>query len=114
MTHRSIALVISAILFTSPLNAETCDISVAEGKLQEAEAAGVISGIGFFNDKPTIAVDRQTWDVLPLDTRLGMIETFECAIVGPGKILAEVQIIGPGGLVLATFDGVKRKLDVAN
>ncbi|WP_341204809.1 hypothetical protein [uncultured Sulfitobacter sp.] len=113
MKYKKIALLICFVAFASPLSAETCDISVAEGKLQKAEAAGIISGVGFFNDKPTIAVERQTWDAIRLDARLGMIETLECAIAGPGNILAEVQIIDLGGLVLATFDGVDRQLQVA-
>lgn len=89
-----------------------CDQSSAEEKLLKASDAGIIKGVGIVNEIPSIAVTGDLWDGMTLDTRLGMIETLECFVAGPGNILKSVQVMSPGGKVFAVFDGVSRKLDV--
>mgnify|MGYP005867499343 CR=1 FL=1 len=89
-----------------------CDQKAAEAKLLEASDAGIIKGVGMVSDIPSIAVAGADWDVMSLDVRLGMIETVECFIAGPGNILRSVQVMSPGGKIFATFDGVTREIDV--
>lgn len=89
-----------------------CDQDAAEQKLMTASEAGAIQGVGMVNEIPSIAVDGAVWDHMDLDTRLGMIETFECFMAGPRNVLKEVQIVSPGGKVFAVFDGVSREIDV--
>jgi hypothetical protein len=108
-----IALTAAATIFAATTsNADECIVEDAEARLNEASEAGIVQGVGFVNDLPTIAVDPETWAMMPIDARVGMIETVECAAAGPGKILAKVQIIAPTGKVLANFDGMSRHLEV--
>jgi len=57
-------------------------------------------------------IDPQIWDLTGLTTRLGLIETLECAVAGPGNFLAKVRTMEPTGKRMAQFDWIKRNPDV--
>jgi|GEM_PF-1774641 len=113
MLKRSQVIAATIITLAAPAGwASDCNPAEAEIKFSIASDAGVILSAGSFNGIPTITVDPPTWDLMNVDERLGMIETIECAIAGPGNILAELQIIEPSGKPMAIFDGITRNLEV--
>ena len=105
-------LAIFTLLSAGASFAGTCETAAAEEKLIQASEAEVILSVGVFNNIPTIAVEPEVWALLDVNTRLGMIETFECVMAGPGNILAKVQVISGTGKVMATYDGIQRELAV--
>jgi hypothetical protein len=88
-----------------------CDQAASKAALEAAMAGGVIGGLGMVNGKPTISIDSRLWSPLDLATRAGMIAELQCAIAGPGKVLAVAQIVSTGGKVLAEWDGVYKTFD---
>ena len=107
-----IAVVTSFVLAATSIHAAECDVEIAESKINDAVSAEVITDLAMLNGIPTVAVDPITWDQMMFSTRLGLVETIECAVAGSGSILARIQIIEPGGKVMANFDGLTRELDV--
>ncbi|WP_392336566.1 hypothetical protein [Loktanella salsilacus] len=107
-----IAVVTSFVFAATSTHAAECNVEIAEAKIDAAVNAEVITDLAMLNGIPTVAVDPSTWDQMIFSTRLGLVETIECAVAGPGSILARIQIIEPGGKVMANFDGLTRELDV--
>lgn len=91
---------------------QTCDPERAEAALEHAMSSGIVDALSMYNGIPTVAVDAGVWAAIDLETRLGIIGTFECAVAGSGNILAEVQVIDSQGKPLASFDGVNRRLEL--
>lgn len=91
---------------------QDCNPAEAEAVLDHALEAGVVKNFSMHNGLPTVAAAHDVWAAMDLETRLGIIHTFECAVAGSGNILAEIQVIAETGKVLASFDGISRKLEV--
>lgn len=107
------AITLAAAISVTTAAAAECVKEDAESKLTTAMDAGIITGVGMVNDLPTVAVDAETWRLMELNTRMGMVETLECFIAGPGNIVTTIQATAPTGKVLATFSGIERHLDVS-
>ena len=78
----------------------------------EAVREVLVLEVSFFNKIPTIHVESDVWAEFNIQTRMGMIETVECAVAGPGNILARIQIVADTGCIIADFDGITGKLEV--
>lgn len=89
-----------------------CDPAEAEKKWLEGEEAGITLGFGTVQDAPSFAVHLPTWQQLDYSTRVGLVETFECAIAGPDGVLRKAHVITQGGKILAVWDGVSRELEI--
>lgn len=98
-------------LFLTAGAAAACDQPEARARFDRAVAAGVIHDINVYDEQVTVTVDSGVWAGLRLDTRLGMFTTIECALFGPGQVLARAQVIDPRGVQLATWDGRRRAID---
>jgi len=92
--------------------ASECDKADAIDRLQQAEQAGLMLGYKMDQGKPTLYVDRATWNQLNITTRTGMARTFQCAALGEGQVLKKLFIADKGGLTLAEWDGIKGSLNV--
>lgn len=92
--------------------AMACDREQALEQWDQAEQQGIILGAGEVNGVMSFAVDPGVWANVDLNVRQGMLNTFECIIAGPGHVLAKANVLTPGGRVLASWDGVKRELDI--
>lgn len=113
MPRTSLALFAAAITIGVPaLASDMCDQRDANEKWRKAETAGIILGMGMMNDIPTISIDESAWDGASLNTRTGLITTFECLVAGPGKALRSIQVVNRGGRLLATYDGIRKSIDV--
>lgn len=64
-----------------------------EDRWLEAEAAGITRGHAIVGGVPTVVVDARTWASIPYDTKLGMVETFNCAVAGPGRMLIRIDFV---------------------
>lgn len=107
---------ITASAFVAALStsaaALACDPESAEQKWKEGEEAGITLGFGTVQDAPSFAVHLPTWNQMDYNTRVGMMETFECAIAGPDSVLGKAHVITQGGKILAVWDGVSRNLEI--
>lgn len=92
--------------------ARDCNQSDAEARWKAGENAGIIAGFAMLDHIPTVAVDPATWDLMDLQTRLGLVDTLECLLAGPGKVLRVVHIIEPTGKMMAKYNGIGKKFDV--
>lgn len=108
---RKFIATIMVTLAASTAAAQACDEQDAMARFEKAAEAGVILNAGMYDDQVTLTVDAPTWELLDLNTRLGMLETFECAVFGEGQVLVEAQVIDGRGIRLATWDGIKRSID---
>lgn len=98
------------IIFATGANA--CNQQDAKRRLETAMAKGVLLSTSMLNDTPTLHIERAIWTGLVLNTRAGMLATFDCAIAGPGKSLTKIVVVSETGRTLATWDGIKKKFDV--
>lgn len=89
-----------------------CDQADAAARWDGAVAAGIVQGASMLNRMPTIHVRARDWAGYPLEVRLGMIATLDCAAGGGTEHFREIQIVDEGGRVLARWDGIRRRLDV--
>jgi hypothetical protein len=78
-------------LATTAVHAETQE--ECEAKWLAAEKAGIIFGVGMVGGTPTAAVDEETFVNADFATKTGFAVTLNCATVGPGKYLAEIEFI---------------------
>jgi hypothetical protein len=60
-------------------------------KWLKAETAGLSYGVAMMGGVPTAVIDESTWNSVDYQTKAGWMETFICAIAGPGKTLAKAQ-----------------------
>lgn len=102
---------VSIMVLTSSA-AMACDPEDAEERWLTGEEAGITLGVGTVQDAPSFAVDTAVWDQTDYNTRIGMMETFECLIAGPGNVLRKAHVITPGGKILAVWDGVSQDLEI--
>lgn len=108
----SLAVVVaSSIPAAGVAGAPACNQDEALATMTVAFDAGIISATSMWQDTPTMHVDRAMWDNLPLQGRLGMFATFQCAVVGADKVLARAQIIAVTGELLATWDGLHNQME---
>lgn len=111
MKNLTLTAILAAGALAAPI-AMACDPAEAEKSLQRAEEAGITLGFATVQDAPSFAVHLPTWQQLDYDTRVGMMETFECAIAGSDGVLRKAHVITPGGEILAVWDGVSQELDI--
>lgn len=101
---------VAAVVALASSAALACDPEDAKQRWLEGEEAGVTLGFGTVQDAPSFAVDVPTWNQLDYNTRVGMMQTFECAIAGADSVLRRAHVITPGGKVLAVWDGAAQEL----
>jgi hypothetical protein len=88
-----VALAVALLPFTvSAQEQEECT-----DRWLEAERNGIILGTAMMDGTPTFGVLRSVWDEVDYNVRAGMMETFICAMAGPGKTLTIAQIIDEKG-----------------
>ncbi len=58
-----------------------------------AEEAGIIYGVGMIGRQPTASVDEATFMAVDFGTKTGFAETLNCAVAGPGKMLASIDFV---------------------
>jgi len=109
---RAITIAATAAGMLISTAAMACDPAEAERKWLEAEEAGITLGVGTIQDAPSFAVDVATWGQLDYNTRVGMMQTFECAVAGPDSRLRKAHVVTPGGKILAVWDGVSQELEI--
>lgn len=54
---------------------------------------GLVKGSGAQGGALTVVVDEDVFMGMAFRSKVGLAKTFECAIAGPGKALADVQYV---------------------
>ncbi|MCE8002549.1 MULTISPECIES: hypothetical protein [Billgrantia] len=112
MKRLTAAAALAALMLAVSTTAMACDQDDALTKWEQAEEHEIILGAGNINGTMSFAVDEGVWDQLDFGTRLGMVETFQCLVAGPGNVLRTANVINRGGRVLAVWDGISKQLDI--
>jgi len=100
-----------AFLFAFEAQAQTCDQEAAAERWDAGTEAELILGVSMLNGKPTIHMERFVWRAMDLNTRLGVISTFQCLLTeGQGR-LSEVIVISENGVRLARWDGIRETFE---
>ena len=75
---------------------------------EAAEKAEIIYGSGMVSGVPTVMVDETVYRQIDFTTKLGMMDTLNCIVAGPGKVLARAQFVSNRtNNVLAEWNGYK-------
>lgn len=79
----------------APVSAKTAAKSdpACLDKWLKAEKAGITMGEGMIDGHMSVMVDEAVYRQLDYATKLGMAQTFECAVVGKDHALTEVYFI---------------------
>lgn len=101
-------LLITAILtVASPALAFDPD-PACMARWEAAEKAEIIYGSGMVSGMPTVMVDETVYRQIDFATKLGMMETLNCIVAGPGEVLARAQFVSHRtNNVLADWNGFK-------
>lgn len=110
MIRTTLAAMAALTIGTAAAAAE-CDQDDAMERLQKAINSGSIRSMGAYDDLPTLVVDGALWEVLKLETRIGMFVTFECALYGEGSYVEKAQVLDERGIQMAVWDGIHRSID---
>lgn len=108
-----VQLIITAAFVTTTANA-ACDPDEAAERLQLSLDGGLVQGMSMYQDTPTLHINRGDWNTYPLEVRLGLFVRLGCAIAGPDNVLRRSQIVDQGGALLATWDGIREEMTLAD
>lgn len=67
------------------------DQKVCEQRLLKAQAMGLIKGYSSSSGKLAVVVDEGLFSGMAYNSKMGLAKTFDCAVAGPGKALAEAE-----------------------
>ncbi len=92
--HTHIAVAIAAMLAATPAMAADPETQQdCADRWLEAEEAGIVYGVGMVDGRPTASVDEETFMAVDFATKTGFADTLNCAVAGPGKMLASIDFV---------------------
>ena len=81
----------AAVLAATVGQSRAEDQKACEQKLEKAQAIGLIRGYDSSGGRLAVIVDEAVFAGMAYNSKVGLAKTFDCAVAGAGKALAEAE-----------------------